>query len=203
MICEGESDCHTLWYHGEPALGLPGAANWNENRDASFFDNVPVVYVIHEGDKGGEAVEDWLSKSRIRDRARLVSLDKWGVKDPSALHVQDPGQFKARWQEALRDAVAWVDQAAVAAAEDREAAWQACGNLAKASDILAAFIGEFGRLAVGEARTAKLLFLALVTPTTCRTSHPSREPSTAGPGVSWSSGYAIWPRSHPWMPSMS
>src|SRR5262249_27654057 len=25
VLVEGESDCHTLWYHGIPALGLPGA----------------------------------------------------------------------------------------------------------------------------------------------------------------------------------
>jgi hypothetical protein len=26
VLVEGESDCHTLWYHGIPALGIPGAA---------------------------------------------------------------------------------------------------------------------------------------------------------------------------------
>ena len=27
-IVEGESDCHTLWHHDTPAVGLPGATNW-------------------------------------------------------------------------------------------------------------------------------------------------------------------------------
>ena len=26
VLVEGESDCHTLWFHGIPALGIPGAA---------------------------------------------------------------------------------------------------------------------------------------------------------------------------------
>ena len=36
VIVEGESDCHTLWHAGLPAIGLPGAGNWNEQRDAAF-----------------------------------------------------------------------------------------------------------------------------------------------------------------------
>ena len=32
VIGEGESDCHTLWQHGIPAVGLPGAGNWREER---------------------------------------------------------------------------------------------------------------------------------------------------------------------------
>ena len=35
VLVEGESDCHTLWTHGEPAVGVPGANNWNESRDAA------------------------------------------------------------------------------------------------------------------------------------------------------------------------
>ena len=34
VLVEGESDSHTLWHHGIPALGLPGAGNWRESRDA-------------------------------------------------------------------------------------------------------------------------------------------------------------------------
>src|SRR5262249_49591778 len=47
-ITEGESDCHTLWYAGLPAIGLPGADTWNEERDAGMFDNFPCIYVVIE-----------------------------------------------------------------------------------------------------------------------------------------------------------
>jgi len=30
VLVEGESDCHTLWQHGVPALGVPGAGVWRE-----------------------------------------------------------------------------------------------------------------------------------------------------------------------------
>ena len=28
FLVEGESDAQTLWYHGEPAVGIPGANGW-------------------------------------------------------------------------------------------------------------------------------------------------------------------------------
>ncbi|GAH15238.1 unnamed protein product, partial [marine sediment metagenome] len=28
LLVEGESDCWTAWYHGIPALGLPGKTHW-------------------------------------------------------------------------------------------------------------------------------------------------------------------------------
>ena len=30
LLLEGESDCHTAWLHQIPALGVPGAANWDK-----------------------------------------------------------------------------------------------------------------------------------------------------------------------------
>jgi hypothetical protein len=34
ILVEGESDAQTLWLHGFPGLGLPGAGLWDEQRDA-------------------------------------------------------------------------------------------------------------------------------------------------------------------------
>jgi DNA primase len=69
VLCEGESDCHTLWYHSIPALGLPGATSWKEQRDARHFEGVARIYVVIEPDQGGVAVQRWLTKSTILDRA--------------------------------------------------------------------------------------------------------------------------------------
>ena len=106
VLCEGESDCHTLWFHDIPALGLPGASNWNEERDAHLFDGIPRIYVIIEPDKSGEAVEGWVSKSSIRDRIRIVNLGEH--KDPSDLNLSDPENFKARWGKALNESIPWA-----------------------------------------------------------------------------------------------
>jgi hypothetical protein len=100
VIVEGESDAATCWFHDIPAIGLPGATTWNEDRDASLLDGLSAIYVVIEPDKGGAVVLKWLSRSSIRPRARLVRLPP-GTKDPSALHIADPDGFNAAFQRAL------------------------------------------------------------------------------------------------------
>ena len=51
VLVEGESDCHTLWYHDVPALGVPGAGTWNEERDARHLEGIARVYVVVEPDR--------------------------------------------------------------------------------------------------------------------------------------------------------
>jgi hypothetical protein len=94
IIVEGESDCHTLWLHEFPALGLPGAGTWNEERDAPLFAGIPAVFVVIEPDTGGAATLAWLSRSSIASRARLVRMPP-ATKDPSALYLTDPEGFPA------------------------------------------------------------------------------------------------------------
>src|SRR5262249_10306791 len=37
-------DCHILWYHKIPALGVPGASNWNEARaPATLMESSPFM----------------------------------------------------------------------------------------------------------------------------------------------------------------
>jgi len=161
VLLEGESDCHTLWHHGIPALGLPGAANWNEARDASHFDGIPIIYVVIEPDTGGKAVRKWLATSLIRERVLLITLGEH--KDPSALHIADSEHFRERLQAAMDAAEAWTDIAAREADESEREAWEACKDLATKADILAeveAALQHSGL--VGEARAVKLLYLTVV-----------------------------------------
>ena len=159
-IVEGESDCHTLWRHGIPAVGVPGATNWKEDRDADHLDGIDTIYVVTEPDKGGTAVKKWLSTSRIRDRARLVDLN--GYKDPSALFLDDPERFGVRWRAAVEEAVAWRDMAAAEADSERREACRQCEELAREPGILDRFAEDLRRCGVvGEDRIAKLIYLAL------------------------------------------
>jgi MarR family len=162
VLVEGESDCHTLWLHGFPALGLPGAGNWNEGRDASLLAELAVIYIVIEPDKGGEAVMKWLRGSSIARRVKLVRLR--GAKDPSALYLVDPEAFAAAFQRALDEAEPFC------AIRDREAkaeaahAAEAAGDLVRAPDILARFVTDVRRAGlVGEDRNAKILYLAMST----------------------------------------
>jgi hypothetical protein len=158
VLVEGESDCHTLWFHGIPALGIPGATNWREERDARHFDGIETIYVVVEPDRGGAAVREWLSRSTIRHRAKLISLP---VKDPSALHVDDSDTFKRRWQVACLGAVPWTAVEAKGNAEKSYGAWEKCAELARMPNILTEFVADLCRLGVvGESRAARVLYLA-------------------------------------------
>jgi putative DNA primase/helicase len=99
LLVEGESDTHTLWLAGYPALGLPGANGWNEDRDAGHLEDIPAVYVFIEPDRGGEAVLRWISTSSIRERVRLISLAN--AKDVSDLYLDDRERFSERLETAI------------------------------------------------------------------------------------------------------
>jgi hypothetical protein len=101
VMGEGESDLHTLWSQGFPALGLPGANSWREEWAADLT-GLRKIYVVIEPDRGGEAVLKRFSKSSIRDRVRLVPLG--AAKDPSELYLKDPAHFRQNFRKALRNA---------------------------------------------------------------------------------------------------
>ncbi len=53
LLVEGESDCHTLWYHGFPAIGVPGSKNWRDEW-AEYLDGIDHILVCVEPDAAGE-----------------------------------------------------------------------------------------------------------------------------------------------------
>jgi hypothetical protein len=75
VLVEGESDAQTLWYHDEPALGVPGASTWKAEW-AGCLNGLERIYAVIEPDGGGEAFRDKLvATTAIRDRLYLVGLD--------------------------------------------------------------------------------------------------------------------------------
>jgi len=67
LLVEGESDCHSAWYRGLPAVGIPGAKNWKDEW-SSCFDGIGAILVLVEPDKGGEELWDTLSRGSLKDR---------------------------------------------------------------------------------------------------------------------------------------
>jgi hypothetical protein len=158
-LVEGQSDCHTLWYHGEPALGLPGAHSWQGSWD-DYLDNIPLIYVVIEPDTGGETVRKWLATSRLRDRVRLIELND--AKDPSGLYLRDTEGFSEAWKAALAGAVPWADMEQAETEDKARVAWALCQDLAERADILSHFSETLANRGVaGESRTAKLIYLGV------------------------------------------
>jgi putative DNA primase/helicase len=162
VIGEGASDAQTLWYHGIPAVGLPGAANWKDSRDAGHLQDLPIIYIVIEPDAGGEGVRKWLETSIIRHRSRLVTLAPF--KDPSELYLDNPASFRERFQTALDASIPWQVAADGERLQRNRDAWQKCAELAGCPNILenvAEALTQMG--VVGEKRLKKLIYLAICT----------------------------------------
>lgn len=95
MLVEGESDCHTLWYHSLPALGVPGKQSWRAEWK-KYFDNL-TVYVWQEPD----AADFTKRIGQDVPTLRVIPAPE-GIKDPSAAHIQ--AQDIPAWLEALKAA---------------------------------------------------------------------------------------------------
>src|SRR5215208_2527914 len=160
VLVEGESDCHTLWFHEILALGIPGASNWRDEW-ATYLDGIEKVYAVIEPDQGGDTLREKLTGCEaIRERLHFLELDEH--KDPSALHLADPDRFMERFEVALEDAKPWVELERAEARAISQEAWDHCSELAKAPNILERFAAELAQSGVaGEARIAKLLYLAV------------------------------------------
>jgi hypothetical protein len=53
LLGEGESDCHSAWYHGRPAVGVPGAPTWKDEWDR-YLEGIDKIIVVVEPDGAGE-----------------------------------------------------------------------------------------------------------------------------------------------------
>jgi hypothetical protein len=160
VLVEGESDCHTLWYHEIPALGIPGASNWRDGW-ATYLDGIEKIYAIIEPDHGGDTLREKLARCEaIRERLHLLDLGEH--KDPSALHLADSDGFKERFEVALERAKPWIELEREQAETASREAWERCDELAEESNILGRFAEELAHSGVaGESRIAKLLYLAV------------------------------------------
>lgn len=162
IIVEGESDCHTLWQNGLPALGLPGANTW-KNEWEEKLSNIPAIYVVVEPDQGGAAVLKKFAQSPLRERIRLVHLRD--AKDVSELHCKLQGkmEFNTHMQLALKEAKPWKDFQEAEKQHYKNLAWAKCKTLAQKTDILGEFETSLKASGfAGEVDTAKLLYLIVV-----------------------------------------
>lgn len=107
IIVEGESDCHTLWHHELPAVGIPGAQQVNLAMPdlLQFLDDAPEVSIllVEEPDLGGKSFVRLFERASFRDRVKVVRLGEF--KDPSELHCDDPSSFLDRWDTAMEAAI--------------------------------------------------------------------------------------------------
>jgi hypothetical protein len=114
-IVEGESDCWTLWLHGLPSLGLPGAKMFNCIQSEHVESFPSKIYVLLEPDEAGKQFVTKIAK-RLTDlgyQGEVSAINLRGshdAKDPNDLHkmLHAEGRlssFKDEWQKALDHAI--------------------------------------------------------------------------------------------------
>ena len=109
ILVEGESDAQSLWLHGLPALGVPGATNYQADWTARYIGDRD-VYIHVEPDNGGQTfrqkVIQALNDSGYTGTVRAFSAKDIDVlcKDPSDLHIKYGDQFRAMIDPALKAA---------------------------------------------------------------------------------------------------
>lgn len=99
VLVEGESDCWTLWFHGFPALGIPGA-DMAGKLDSLHVEGISRFYIIREPGQSGETfvpgVLRRLSNLGWKGEVGQVLLD-----GANELHQQDPDAFKEAFRRVL------------------------------------------------------------------------------------------------------
>ncbi len=80
LLVEGESDCHTVWLYGIPALGIPGKTNWR----AEWMQHLRglAVFIWQEPDAA-----DLIERVAASVNDLRVIASPAGVKDPSEAHL--------------------------------------------------------------------------------------------------------------------
>jgi putative DNA primase/helicase len=74
LLVEGESCCHTAWYRGLPAVGVPGVDNWRDEW-ALHLDGIPKVFVVVEPDEAAKKLWRTLRSCKALDgRLRRVVI---------------------------------------------------------------------------------------------------------------------------------
>ena len=110
ILVEGESDAQTLWQHGIPAYGVPGAGNFQSGWAPILHDRD--VYLHLEPGQSGEVFLNRTAKAllqggyRGRLRAFRCSDINPAAKDPSDLHLLLGEKTPVAIREALKDAAA-------------------------------------------------------------------------------------------------
>jgi hypothetical protein len=191
ILCEGESDAQTFWYHGIPALGVPGASNWQAVW-AAYVQGL-AVYVWQEPDQGGETFGARVGTS-LPDC--LILTPPEGRKDISECHIAGYA-IPALVERLRRAARPWREIRAEKLSQETAKARDMAADLLNAPDILERFAASCrARGLVGEDRTAKLLCLSGVSrlldhPVSCVV----KGTSSSGKSVTVNTVYAHFPPS--------
>lgn len=158
VLVEGESDRHTLVWHGYAVLGVPGANNVYKAVDPEDFLDFDRAYAVVENGDAGEKFAESLG-NLLGDKLYLVSLGEHD--DASGLHLAERADFVSRFEDAMHDAIPHAERERARREEEAATHWEDCRDLALSPNVLAEFAVDLKRNGVaGLEREAKIVYLA-------------------------------------------
>lgn len=119
IVCEGESDCHTLWFAGFNAIGFPGCGNFSDIDKAfqeqgilQYMHLFKAIFVVMEDNNGRKALYPPFRKCSFNEKVKCIQfrpdIDIKGdgtpgnCKDPSELFCAFPDDNVKKFQEEMR-----------------------------------------------------------------------------------------------------
>ena len=154
LLVEGESDCWTAWYHGLPALGIPGKATWRS--EWSHYLESLEVYLWQEPDASD------LTERVMKDIPNLrVIAAPQDIKDISAAHLHGediPSFLETLKANAISAATITKERASAALNELRRRAATVLEAAEDPLDLIGNAIAELGY--GGDLRPALICYLA-------------------------------------------
>lgn len=161
VVVEGPSCTQTLFYKGFQALGVPGASSLKPEF-VSYLNEFEKLYVVIEPDKGGQTFEKSFCESGIKDD-KIFFIYMGKSKDTSELYLSNPDNFIENFQNAIDNAIPWIEIKKKQEEKQNAEAWEKCKELAQSDNILDRFSSTIPKVGiVGETKLLKIIFLALI-----------------------------------------
>jgi DNA-binding Lrp family transcriptional regulator len=155
LLVEGESDAHTLWYHGIEALGIPGATTWKP--EWARFLIGKEVYVWQEPGKAGEEFVRKIANDLPTIKVIYPPQDR---KDISECHINGD-DVKLLIGQLMKSAIPFSK----IQEKENQKELQEISSLAEPilkGDVLEMVLQKCKELGIeGEERNVKIIYLAL------------------------------------------
>lgn len=103
VLVEGASCSQTCWFHGIPAIGVPGASMVRKLVNPALFEEVDELYVIQEHDEEGRKFPIAVAEALVGTATKVIPL-KLKAPDVNELHRADPENFKREFQDSVKAA---------------------------------------------------------------------------------------------------
>ncbi len=162
VLANSEIDCHLLWHHKVPAIGMPYGEYWQENAFSRFLKDFKTIYLIIGKFDNKNDILSKFNASSLKNKIKITRLVRFT--DLTKMHLNDPDKFKKRIIKIFEAAVTLKSIEKTKRKELQKRYYELAEDIPHAENILKMFLDDIpGKGLTGEENNAKALYLALST----------------------------------------